>query len=116
MPRKRKYPETVNIPIPYEITKVYETPLLKLIFPERTAEMSQRIIDYIKTWGSIGRDEWKEIATNEAEHKLFNRTLNRMVTLGMLKRAKGGEFILSEEFSTKLGVLIEKWEAMRKKG
>ena len=38
-----------------------------------------------------------------------------MVSLGMLKRAKGGEFILSEEFSTKLGVLIQKWEAIRKK-
>jgi len=115
MPRKRKYPERVSISIPYDIVEVYETDLIDLIFPEKTAWMAKRIIDYIKKFGFIGRDDWKELCNNEAEHKLFNRTINKMVSLGMLKRAKGGEFILSEEFSTKLGVLIQKWEAIRKK-
>ena len=115
MPRKRKYPERVNIPIPYDIVKIYETPLLELIFPEKTAEMVKKIIDHIKAYGSIDKYDWKEVAKNETEHKMFNIAINKMVSLGMLKRAKGGEFILSEEFSTKLGVLIQKWEAIRKK-
>jgi len=115
MPRKRKYPERVYIPIPYEMIEIYETDLIELIFPERTAQMAKKIIDHTKEFGFIDREDWKELCKDEAEHKLFNRTLNKMVSLGMLKRAKGGEFILSEEFSTKLGVLIQKWEAIRKK-
>ena len=114
MPRKRKYPEKVYIPIPYEITEIYETPLLEIVFPERTAEMAKKIIDHIKEFGFIDREDWKELCNNETEHKLFNRTINKMVSLGMLKRAKGGEFKLSEEFGAKLGVLIQKWEAMKK--
>ena len=115
MPRKRKYPKRIYIPIPYDIVELYETPLLEIVFPEKTAKMSKKIIDHIKEFGFIDREDWKELCNNEIEHVLFNRTINKMVSLGMLKRSKGGEFILSEEFSTKLGVLIQKWEAIRKK-
>ena len=115
MPKKRRYPKRVDIPIPYDIVELYETPLLEIVFPEKTAKMSKKIIDHIKTYNYIGREDWRELCNNETEHVLFNRTLNKMVSLGMLKRAKGGEFKLSEEFGTKLGVLIQKWEAIRKK-
>ena len=114
MPRKRKYPERVYIPIPADIVEIYETHLLNIVFPEKTAEMASKIIGHITAYGSLSRDDWKELCSNEAEHKLFNRTINKMIALGMLKRSKWGEFILSEEFGTKLGILIQKWEAIRK--
>jgi len=114
MPRRAKYPEEVSIRIPKDITDLYETPVLKVLFTEREAEMAEKIIQHIKEGGRLWPDEWKEIVDphNYGEIKAYYRTLRKMVSLGLLSRGKEGSFIFSNELSRKLTVLIEKINAL----
>jgi len=114
MGRRPKYPDEVSMKIPKDITDLYETPVLKVLFTEREAEMAEKIIQHIKEQGRLWPDEWKEIVDprNYGEVKAYYRTLRKMVSLGLLSRGKEGSFILSNELNRKLTVLIEKVNAL----
>ena len=118
IPRRPKYPDEVPIRIPRHITDLYETPVLQIILPHQEAKMAERIIAYIKENGRLWPDEWRFIVQpgNWAEIRLYYRTLKKLVSLGLLGRGKEGSLILSDEFSRKLTVLIEKVNALVERG
>lgn len=115
MPRRPKYPEEVKIKIPKDKVKLFETPLLELLLPPKEAEMAEKIINYIKKNERLWPDEWKEVLKdeiNDANVKAYYRALKKLVSLGIVGRGKEGSFILSNEFSMKLMVLMEKTNAL----
>jgi len=118
MPRRPKYPPEVRITIPREMTDLYETPVLELLFTEKEAEIAKRIIEYIKENGRLWPDEWRYIIDprDAAAMKNYYRTLKKMVSLGLLGRGKDKSLILSNEFSRKLTVLLEKVNALTERG
>jgi len=116
MPRRPKYPSEVKIKIPREITELYETPVLDLLLEEKEAKMAERIIKHIKENGRLWPDEWKMLTNNSAEVQAYYRALKKLISLGLIGRGKEGSFVLSNEFSRKLTVLIEKVNALVEKG
>jgi len=114
MPRRPKYPEEVSIRIPKDITDLYETPVLRVLFTEREAEMAEKIIQHIKEHKRLWPDEWKLLVDphNYGEVKAYYRTLHKMVSLGLIGRGKESSYVLRDELSRKLTVLIEKINAL----
>jgi len=114
MPRRPKYPDEVAIRIPKDITELYEKPVLELLLTQKEAEIAERIIKHIKENGRLWPDEWKIIVNphDYAEVKNYYRTLRKLFSLGLIARGKEGSFILSNELSRKLLVLIDKVNAL----
>jgi len=50
MGRRPKYPDEVSMKIPKDITDLYETPVLKVLFTEREAEMAEGQTNGKRLW------------------------------------------------------------------
>ncbi|KUH34818.1 hypothetical protein APY94_00130 [Thermococcus celericrescens] len=114
MGRRAKLPDHVNIQIPKDIVELYEKPILEVLLTPKEAEIAEQIITHIKENGRLWPSDWVLFCPNKspAEKKNYYRTLKKLLALGILGRGKEGSFILSDEFTRKLTVMLEKTLAL----
>ena len=87
MPRRRKFPDYVEIRVP-----VYQPPAstLELLFEGKTLEIAKRLVEYLKKNDGLFKDEYQE-------------------ALGMIYEDRG-MYRLSDRFSERMESLAKMWK------
>ena len=107
MPRKRKFPDYVEIRVP-----VYQPPssALELLFDGKTLEIAKRLVEYLKKNGGLFKDEYQEaLGIDGADKVLYFRVLKKLLALGMVYEDRG-MYKLSDRFSERMENLAKMWK------
>ncbi len=107
MPRKRKFPDYVEIRVP-----VYQPPtsVLELLFEGKTLDIAKRLIEYLKKNGALFKDEYQKALDIEGADKvLYFRVVKKLLAIGMIYEDRG-MYRLSDRFSERMENLAKMWK------